>query len=49
MANLRTLLLLGTLIPLAACGADDVASPGEGGVIILPAPPPPPRPPPLIT
>lgn len=46
MARLRTLLLLTTLIPLAACGADDVASPGEGGLVVVPAPAPPPPPPP---
>ncbi|HLL59189.1 MAG TPA: hypothetical protein VK391_04780 [Allosphingosinicella sp.] len=49
MSSLRTLLLISSLIPLAACGADDVASPGEG-VIVIPAPgpgtPPPPPPPP---
>ena len=37
MRLLRTCLLISTLIPLAACGgADDVASPGEGGVIVIP-------------
>lgn len=47
MSLLRTFLLLSTVIPLAACGgADDVASPGEGGTIVLPAPAPPPPPPP---
>ncbi len=30
MSILRSLLLVSTLVPLAACGADDVASPGEG-------------------
>jgi hypothetical protein len=53
MSTFRTLLLASTLIPLAACGgADDIASPGEG-VLIVPAPapapaptPPPPPPPP---
>lgn len=49
MSKLRALLLVTTLIPLAACGPTDVASPGEG-VIIVPAPgppaPPPPPPPP---
>lgn len=35
---------------LAACGADDIASPGSGGnVIITPTPPPPPPPPPPPT
>ena len=54
MSNYRALLLLSTLIPLAACGgADDVASPGAGTVIINnPAPTPTPTtptptPPPL--
>jgi hypothetical protein len=37
MSTFRALLLASTLIPLAACGADDVASPGEG-VIIVPTP-----------
>ncbi|HEX9964373.1 MAG TPA: hypothetical protein VGB04_05250 [Allosphingosinicella sp.] len=49
MSRLRTILLLTTLIPLAAaCGADDVASPGEGTLVIPPpaAPAPPPPPPP---
>jgi len=45
MSYLRTLLLVSTLIPLAACGADDVASPGDG-VIVVPSPTPPPPPPP---
>ena len=49
MSKFRALLLVTTLIPLAACGATDVASPGEG-VIVVPAPgppaPPPPPPPP---
>nr|WP_295371312.1 hypothetical protein [uncultured Sphingosinicella sp.] len=43
MSTLRSLLLISTLIPLAACGADDVASPGEG-VIIVPTPTPGPTP-----
>jgi hypothetical protein len=44
MSTLRTLLLLSTIIPLAACGgADDVASPGEG-VIVVPTPSPGPTP-----
>jgi hypothetical protein len=49
MPRLRALLLLTTMIPLAACGADDIASPGTGGNITInnpPAPPPPPPPPP---
>jgi hypothetical protein len=37
MTNLRKLLLLTTMLPLAACGADDVASPGEG-VLVVPGP-----------
>ena len=51
MSSLRNLLLLGiAALPLAACGADDIASPGEG-VIVVPGnggggtPPPPPPPP----
>jgi hypothetical protein len=45
MSSFRSLLLLSTIIPLAACsGADDIASPGEG-VIIVPAPNPTPPPP----
>jgi hypothetical protein len=52
MSSLRQILLLGiAALPLAACGADDVASPGEG-VIVVPGnggngggnPPPPPPP-----
>jgi hypothetical protein len=47
----RTALLITSLIPLAACGPTDVASPGDG-VIIVPAPtppaPPPPPPPPGV-
>lgn len=50
MSKFRKLLLLGwAVIPLAACGADDIASPGEGVVVpppTTPAPPPPPSPPP---
>jgi hypothetical protein len=48
MSKLRALLLLTTLIPLAACGATDVASPGEG-TIVTPAPTPPAPPPPPPT
>jgi hypothetical protein len=48
MSISRTLLLASTLIPLAACGADDIASPGEG-VIIVPAPAPAPAPTPTPT
>ena len=43
MSTFRSLLLLSTIIPLAACGADDIASPGEG-VIVVPAPAPSPSP-----
>lgn len=48
MSQFRALLLLGSAVVLAACtGATDVASPGDG-VIVVPAPtaPPPPPPPP---
>ena len=48
MSLLRTALLLSTFIPLAACGADDVASPGEG-VLVVPAPTPAPAPAPAPT
>jgi hypothetical protein len=48
MSRLRNLLLLTTFIPLAACGPDGVASPGEGTLVTPPptssAPPPPPPP-----
>ena len=48
MSKLRALLLLGTAVAASACGADDVASPGEGELVVVtpPAPPPPPPPPP---
>src|SRR5687768_1156082 len=46
MLRLRSILLLSTLIPLAACGPGGVASPGEGVIVVptpgTPAPPPPP-------
>jgi hypothetical protein len=45
MSKFRALLLVTTLIPLAACGPTDVASPGDG-VIVVPAPGPPAPPPP---
>jgi hypothetical protein len=46
MSRFRALLLATTILPIAACsGADDIASPGEG-VIIVPAPAPPTTPPP---
>lgn len=49
MLRLRSLFLLSTLIPLAACGPQDTASPGEGTIVVpvpgTPAPPPPPPPP----
>jgi hypothetical protein len=45
MSKLRALLLVSTLLPVAACsGADDIASPGEG-VIVVPTPTPTPTPP----
>ena len=44
MTSLRKLLLLTCVIPLAACGADDVASPGEGVLVPGPAPAPTPTP-----
>ena len=47
MSKYRAMLLLSTAIALGGCGADDIASPGEGNlVIVTPAPPPPPPPPP---
>jgi hypothetical protein len=48
MSKFRKLLLVGwAVIPLAACGADDIASPGEGVIVPPPAgPPAPPAPPP---
>src|SRR5688572_28125275 len=51
MTKFRKLLLVGwAVIPLAACGADDIASPGEGVLVPPPAgpapAPPPPSPPP---
>jgi hypothetical protein len=49
MSKLRALLFLSiSAVPLAACGADDIASPGEGAIVVVPpapAPPPPPPPP----
>lgn len=46
MLRLHSILLLSTLIPLAACGPQDTASPGEGVIVVpapgAPAPPPPP-------
>jgi len=49
MSKFRALLLVTTLIPLAAtlaaCGPTDVASPGEGTIVTPPAPPAPPPPP----
>lgn len=45
----RTLIIGCSALALAACGADDIASPGTGGNITInnpPAPPPPPPPPP---
>jgi hypothetical protein len=50
MSRTRLLLMLGAAIPLAACGADDIASPGSGGnIIINPAPTPAPTPTPTPT
>jgi len=50
MSSFRALLLISTMIPLAACGgADDIASPGEGAIIVPgpgPTPPPPTQTPP---
>src|SRR3546814_11725187 len=39
MTRIRKFLMLTVALPLAACGADDVASPGDG-VIVIPAPTP---------
>jgi hypothetical protein len=48
MLRLRSILLLSTVISLAACGPGGVASPGEGVIVVptpgAPAPPPPPPP-----
>ncbi|HEX9947956.1 MAG TPA: hypothetical protein VGA98_10485 [Allosphingosinicella sp.] len=50
MLRFRSILLLSTLIPLAACGPGSVSSPGEGTIVVpvpapgTPAPPPPPPP-----
>jgi len=49
MSSLRNLLLISTIIPLAACGADDVASPGEGNLVIINPPPAAPAPTPTPT
>src|SRR6478735_10320793 len=51
MSRTRLLLMLGAAIPLAACGASDIASPGTGGNIIInnPAPSPAPTPTPSPT
>jgi hypothetical protein len=47
MSKFRALLLISCAIPLAACGPNDVASPGEGTIVVPPpAPAPPPPPPP---
>ena len=35
-----------TFVALTACGADNIATPGEGQIVVLPAPTPPPPPPP---
>lgn len=39
--SFRTLLLIGSALALAGCGADDVASPGEGVIVAPPVTPPP--------
>jgi hypothetical protein len=49
MLQFRKLLLLATVIPLAACGPDDIASPGEGGFVGVPGPAPTPSPSPAPT
>jgi hypothetical protein len=51
MSRTRLLLMLGAAIPLAACGADEISSPGTGGNIIInnPAPSPTPTPTPTPT
>lgn len=51
MSRTRLLLMLGAAIPLAACGADEIVSPGTGGNIIInnPAPSPSPTPTPTPT
>ncbi|HEV2818111.1 MAG TPA: hypothetical protein VGW40_12920 [Allosphingosinicella sp.] len=47
MPKFRALLLISCALPLAACGPNDVASPGEGTLVVPPpAPAPPPPPPP---
>ena len=44
--SLRTVLLAGgAALTLSACGADDIASPGEGSIVVLPTPAPTPTPP----
>src|SRR3546814_17808407 len=48
MTRIRKFLMLTVALPLAACGADDVASPGDG-VIVIPAPTPTPTPTPPPT
>ena len=52
MSRTRLALMLGAAIPLAACGADEIVSPGTGGNIIInnpPAPAPTPSPSPTPT
>lgn len=49
MPPLRKLLLASTMIPLAACGADDIASPGEGVIVVPGTPTTPTTPPPTTT
>src|SRR3546814_14904053 len=48
MTRIRKFLMLTVALPLAAYGADDVASPGDG-VIVIPAPTPTPTPTPNPT
>ena len=49
MTNLGRLRLFTSTVALAACGADDVASPGEGNLVVIPAPTPSPSPTPSPT
>ena len=48
MSYSRSLLLVGSALALVSCGADDVASPGDG-VLVVPAPAPAPAPAPSPT
>jgi hypothetical protein len=53
MKFVHAVVLASSALTLAACGADDVASPGEGSIVVVqppsPPPPPPPSPPPPPT